>query len=64
MKIKINNTTLTESNFVNFFHKLSIITTLSLFMLKLFVESNISWFLILFCLISSLYFNKLINSYK
>ena len=64
MKIKINNNTITEKIILKFFFILSILTSLSLFLFKIFTDANISWFLILFNLISCLYFDSLIKSYK
>lgn len=62
MKIKIKNNLLTENVFLKFFHILSMITLLSLFLLKIFINAEISWALIIFNLIAYLYFNKLIKN--
>lgn len=62
MKIKIKNNILTENVFLKFFYILSMITLPSLFLLKIFINAEISWALIIFNLIAYLYFNKLIKN--
>lgn len=64
MKIKIKNNLLTENVFLKFFYILSMITSLSLFSFKIFINAEISWFLIIFNLIACLYFNKSIKYNK
>ncbi|AWZ49974.1 hypothetical protein C3495_14090 (plasmid) [Clostridiaceae bacterium 14S0207] len=62
MKIKIDNKEISEKMILNFCYGLSLVACSSLFILKIVLNTRISWFLIIFCLVSSLYFYKLANN--
>lgn len=62
MRIKISNKEISEKMILNFFYGLSLVAFSSLFILKVAIKNKISWFLIIFCLASCLYFYKLSNN--